>query len=78
MSIQSLPAFFPWVMTPRDLDAMTRAYRLAMKAQAASSEPAESDAMSRIVYRLYSKGLTDPGKLAALAQLMAASPYFQR
>ena len=74
MSIQSIPALFPQVMTPTDLVTMSRAFHLAQEEQSALQQPVEDDVLARNVYRLYADGLTDLKKLATLAQLMATSP----
>ncbi|MCB5205525.1 hypothetical protein LH464_24100 [Neorhizobium sp. T786] len=71
-------AFFPRVMTSADIVVMSMAYQQAMREQAGASDPVDSETLSRTIYRLYSKGLTDQQKLANLAQLLAASAIARR
>jgi hypothetical protein len=68
-------AFFPHAMTAPDLTAMREAVRLAEDIKGVIDE-ATRRRLAWLVFRYYSKGLTDPERLGAMAALLASSRVF--
>lgn len=65
------------VLDKGDVRAMRTAFRLAVSDQSGTVSEVDTEALGRVVIKLYSMGLVEPEKLAAAAAVMATSKTFR-
>jgi hypothetical protein len=70
-------SYFPHAMTMQDLRDMREALRLA-EGSYSPAEEADTELLAWIIFRYYSRGMTDPERLAAIAVFLSSSRVFSR
>ncbi|MFN3501032.1 MAG: hypothetical protein ACK4ZJ_02145 [Allorhizobium sp.] len=66
------------ILTPKDFHIIDHAMRAAEPAKPAYSDDGHREAVGKAVIRLYTSGMTDPGRLAEAASTMAATRLLDR
>jgi hypothetical protein len=61
------------LLTPKDFHIMDLAMRATERAEAKYPDNGYREAVGKAVIRLYTSGVTDPGRLAEAASAMAAT-----
>lgn len=69
----SMQAESSLILTPRDFHIIDLAMRAAGHAEAKHPDDGHREAVGKAVIRLYTSGMTDPGRLADAATTMAAT-----
>lgn len=75
---QFMPAESSLILTPRDFHIIDHAMRAAQPAEPSRPDDGHREAVGKAVIRLYTSGMTDPGRLAEAASTMAATRLLDR
>lgn len=66
------------ILTPRDFRVIEQAMQVVTSVAQPGADNGHREAVGRAVIRLYTSGMTDPGRLADAASTMAATRLLDR
>ena len=76
MHSEPYPRDFPEILEPKDLSVMRGAVVSAVERLERGGVEADKEAIAKIVFRFYRRGLVEPQKLTAIALLFTHSRLF--